>query len=84
MFHEAASCRIFGELPSVATTKFTAGWPFSLLGVNVAKFRMGEILDKLSMRATNDQRDDIVAREPNGFELCKHIFPVGGWQIAIW
>jgi hypothetical protein len=36
MFHEAASCRIFGELPSVATTKFTADWPFSLLGGNVA------------------------------------------------
>jgi hypothetical protein len=45
---------------------------------------MGDILDKLSMRAAEGQRDDAVAKKPNGFELCKRIFPVGKWQIAIW
>lgn len=36
------------------------------------------------MRATNGQRDDAVAKKPNGFGLRKYIFPVGRWQIAIW
>ena len=45
---------------------------------------MGKILDTSPMRAANGQRDDAVAKKPNGFNLRKHIFPLGRWQIAIW
>ena len=44
----------------------------------------GKDFRQVILRAANSRLDDIVAKKPNDFELCKYIFPVGRWQIAIW
>jgi hypothetical protein len=60
MFHEAASCRIFGELPSVAKKKFAAGWPFFLARQLCGIVINGEDFRLTSACAANGQRDEAV------------------------